>query len=94
MTAAVKESPENFNLHYRLGVAHDHLGAHDKAIEVFRRPLALRPDEIKVHRSLGFAFEQQGNPDPPWRTSSAPTNWGRLRTRAADPSRANGFRLL
>jgi tetratricopeptide (TPR) repeat protein len=54
-------SPEKFSLKYRLGVALDNLGKHDDAINTFLEALEIRPDDIKVLRSTGFAYEQKGD---------------------------------
>ncbi|MBF0427194.1 MAG: tetratricopeptide repeat protein, partial [Magnetococcales bacterium] len=50
----------NFHLNYRMALALDNLEKYERAVEFFTKAAAIRPDEPKVFRSLGFTLEQLG----------------------------------
>ncbi|MEO5379046.1 MAG: tetratricopeptide repeat protein, partial [Magnetococcus sp. DMHC-6] len=57
---AVLAAPDQVEIHYRLGMAWDHLKEFTKAIEAFQAALKISPESVKILRALAFSLEQAG----------------------------------
>jgi tetratricopeptide (TPR) repeat protein len=51
----------SFDALYNLGVAHDKLKDYEKAVESFKKAMAVEPNYSKVHKRLGYTYEAMGN---------------------------------
>ena len=49
------------NARYNLGVAYARKGRIDEAISEYKLALAIKPDYVKVHNKLAFAYYSKGN---------------------------------
>ena len=52
------DSPDNFRMRYRLGVALDNLEKYQDAVKQFLLVLEANPDDPKLHRSIGYSYEK------------------------------------
>jgi len=57
----LRRRPENARAYDALGAIHDLAGRRDKAIDMYRKSLALRPDYINSRFNLGTALIAQGS---------------------------------
>jgi tetratricopeptide (TPR) repeat protein len=55
--ACNRDAPE---LLYRMGTLFDEIGRHREAVAAFEEAVALAPNEVAYHQSLGFALESVG----------------------------------
>jgi tetratricopeptide (TPR) repeat protein len=59
----VDKSPQLARPHYNLGVALEHLGRHDEAVNHFYKAVQLKPDYHQAHFNLGIVLDLQGKPE-------------------------------
>jgi tetratricopeptide (TPR) repeat protein len=57
----LKQFPDSLSLYDDLGWAYDKLGEHEKAIAIFLRKDALKPNMYETHANLGTAYIHNGN---------------------------------
>jgi tetratricopeptide (TPR) repeat protein len=48
---------------YHLGGAYEQLGDYPTAMDYFRKVVAVRPNDNRAHRNIGFVLLQQGKPE-------------------------------
>jgi Flp pilus assembly protein TadD len=60
---AIKQSPDDAELHFRRGVALGRLGRVDEAIQGLQRATRLDPQHALAHNQLGLMFKQKGRLD-------------------------------
>jgi len=57
---ASKEKKDSFDVLYNLGVAHDKAKEYEKAVDAFKRAIAIEPHYAKGHKRLGYAYDAMG----------------------------------
>ena len=57
---AIKNDPDNKQLHFSLGVVYDNLGEGEKAIESYKKAIELDPDYFDAVYNLGAYYFNQG----------------------------------
>jgi len=58
--ALARKKDVSFDALYNLGVAHDKLKNYEKAVESFKKAMAVEPKYSKVHKRLGYTYEAMG----------------------------------
>ena len=57
----VKQVPESAVAWYNLGLSHQHLGEHEKAIAVYNRVVKMKPDFVDGWVNLGMSYQAIGD---------------------------------
>lgn len=60
LTKAIKNDPQNAQLHKRLAQLHDTNGNHNAAVKQFRYAIAAQPDDIESYVDIAKIFYQRG----------------------------------
>jgi eukaryotic-like serine/threonine-protein kinase len=59
--AAIRLSPQDFNLHFLQGMCHDYLGQHVEAAACYRSCIALRPNFYGAYYNRGLSYLRQND---------------------------------
>jgi len=60
LTSVAANNEGSFDAVYNLAVAHDKLKEYDKAVENFKKAIAIEPNYAKVHKRLGYTYDAMG----------------------------------
>ena len=63
LTVMTKSDPTNEKNFANMALCHQRLAEHEKAIELYNKALAIKPDYVEVYLNLGNLLKEQGKPE-------------------------------